>query len=95
MGDVRCVISESVGQRAEGKELSSRECNASSLDATNLKVNHHEVADLHTATEEVNPTGLVSALSQDTRDLIESSNVILARVNTQQGDLVSESLIRV
>ena len=95
MGDVRCVISESVGQRAEGKELSSRKCNVSNLDSTNLKVNHQEAADLHTATEEVNPTGLVSALSQDTRDLIESSNVILARVNTQQGDLVSESLIRV
>ena len=86
MGDVTCVISESVGQRAEGKELSSRKCNVSNLDSTNLKVNHQEAADLHTATEEVNPTGLVSALNQDTRDRIKSSNVILARVNTQQGD---------
>ena len=39
MGDVRCVISESVGQRAEGKELSSRKFNVSNLDSTNLKVN--------------------------------------------------------
>ena len=51
----------------------------------NLVVNYQD-ADLHTIADESSPAGPVIVLSQETRELIDSSNAILARVNTQQGE---------
>ena len=45
------------------------------MESTHFEVNHED-ADLHT----------VTVLNQQTCDLLDSSNVIFARVNTQQGE---------
>ena len=56
------------------------------MQATNFAINQHENADLHTVADETSLEGPGSELSQDTRDLIDSSNLILARVNTLPGE---------
>ena len=56
------------------------------MQATNFVINQHENANLHTVANETSLEGQGSKLSQDTRDLIDSSNLILARVNTSSGE---------
>ena len=85
MGDVRVAIFESVGQRAREEEPTNRDFNARNLESTNYEVNHED-ADLHTVTVEAIPTRPAGVLNQQTCDLIDSSNVIFARVNTQPGE---------
>lgn len=85
MGDVRVAISESVGQRAREEEPTIRDFNARDLESTNFEVNHED-ADLHTVTVGAIPTRPAGVLKQQTCDLLDSSNVIFARVNTQQGE---------
>lgn len=85
MGDVRIAISESVGQRAREEEPTIRDFNARNLESTNFEVNHED-ADLHTVTVGAIPTRPAGVLNQQTCDLLDSSNVIFARVNTQQGE---------
>ena len=55
------------------------------MQATNFVINQHENADLHTVADETSLEGPGSELSQDTRDLIDSSNLILVRFNTSPG----------
>ena len=85
MGDVRVAISESVGQRAREEEPTIRDFNARDLESTNFEVNHED-ADLHTVTVGAIPMRPAGVLNQQTCDLLDSSNVIFARVNTQQGE---------
>ena len=86
VGDVGYMIAASVGLRAseeaDGSEGSTSEVNVCNVQATNFVINQHENADLHTVADETSLEGPGSELSQDTRDLIDSSNLILARVNT-------------
>ena len=88
IGDVGYLIAASVGLRssdeADGSEGS--EVNVCNVQATNFVINQHENADLHTVANETSLEGQGSELSQDTRDLIDSSNLILARVNTSPGE---------
>ena len=42
--------------------------------------------DLHTVADKTSLERLCMKLSQDTRDLIDSSNLIVARVNTSSGE---------
>ena len=56
------------------------------MQATNFVINQHENADLHTVADKTSLEGPGSELSQDTRDLSESSNLIFARVNTSPGE---------
>ena len=90
MGGVRIVITESVGLRIakdHAEESLRRERNnICYLDPNNLEVNQQDT-DLHTIAEEPSPAGTVIVLSQDKRELIDSSNAILACANTHQGDL--------
>ena len=90
MGGVRIVITESVGLRIakEHVEESKRRGlnNICYLDQNNLEVNQQDT-DLHTIAEEASPAGPVIVLSQDKRELIDSSDAILARANTHQGYL--------
>ena len=51
-----------------------------------MEVNQQDT-DLHTIAEEASPAGPVIVLSQDKRELIDSSNAIIAIANTHQGDL--------
>ena len=53
------------------------------MQATNFLINQHENANLHTVADE---TSLEGPGSEDTRDLIDSSNLILARVNISTGE---------
>ena len=85
IGDVGHVIVVNVGLRAgseeaDGSEGSTSEVNVCNVQATNFVINQHENADLHTVADETSLEGPGSELSQDTRDLIDSSNLILARV---------------
>ena len=87
IGDVRHVIAASVGlragsEKADGSEGSTSEVNVCNVQVTNFVINQHENADLHTVADETSLEGP----SQDTRDLIASSNLILARVNTSPGE---------
>mgnify|MGYP006896103236 FL=1 len=90
VGDVGYLIAASVGLRvseeADGSEGSTSEVNVCNVQATNFVINQHENADLHTVADETSLEGPGSELSQDTRDLIDSSNLILARVNTLPGE---------
>ena len=56
------------------------------MQATNFVINQQENVDLHMVADETSQEGPGSELSQDTRDLIDSSNLILARVNTSPGE---------
>ena len=56
------------------------------MQGTNFVINQHENADLHTVADETSLEGQGSKLSQDTRELIYSSNLNLARVNTSPGE---------
>ena len=91
IGDVGHAIAKSVGLRtgseeAYGSEESTSEVNVCNVQATNFVINQHENADLHTVADETSHEGPGSGLSQDKRDLIDSSNLILARVNTSPGE---------
>ena len=90
IGDVGYLIAASVGLRssdeADGSEGSTSEVNVCNVQATNFVISQHENADLHTVADETSLEGQGSKLSQDTRDLIDSSNLILARVNTSPGE---------
>ena len=59
--------------------------NARNLESTNFEVNDEE-ADLHTVTVGADPTRPAGVLNQQKSDLLDSSNVIFARVNTQQAE---------
>ena len=56
------------------------------MQATNFVINPDENADLHTVADEASLEGQGTKLSQDTRDLIDSSNIFLARVNFSPGE---------
>ena len=90
IGDVRYLIAASVGLRtseeADESEGSTSEVNVCNVQATNFVINQHENADLHTVADETSLEGQGSELSQDTLDLFDSSNLILARVNTSPGE---------
>ena len=90
IGDVGYLIAASVGLRtseeADGSEGSTSEVNVCNVQATNFVINQHENADLHTVADETSLEGQGSKLSQDTRDLIDSSNLFLARVNISPGE---------
>ena len=93
IGDVGLVIAASVGLRdgseeADGSEGSTSEVNVCNAEATNFVhvINQHENADLHTVADKISLEGPCMELSQDTRDLIDSPNLILARVNTSSGE---------
>ena len=85
MGDSRVVISESVGQRVREEELTITDFNPRNLESTNFEVNRED-ADLHTVTVRASPMRPADVLNQQTRDLLDSSNVIFAGVHTQQGE---------
>ena len=90
IGDVGYLIAASVGLRtsdeAYGSEGSTSEVNVCNVQAINFVINQHENADLHTVADEAKLEGQGSKLSQDTRDLMDSSNLILPRVNTSPGE---------
>ena len=91
IGDVRHVIAASVrlragSEEADGSEGSTSEVNVCNVQATNFVVNQHENVDLHTVADETSLEGPGSELSKDTNDLIDSSNLILALVNTSPGE---------
>ena len=81
IGDVGYLIAASVGLRtsdeADEWEESTSELDVCNVQATNFVINQHENADLHTVADETSLEGQSSKLSQDTRDLIDSSNLIL------------------
>ena len=85
MGDVEVVISESVGQRVREEEPTIRGFNARNLESTNFEVNHED-ADLHTVTVGAGPTRPAGVRNQQICDLLDSSNVILTRLNSQEGE---------
>ena len=69
MGDVRVIISESVGQRVREEESTIRDFNARNLESTNFEVNHED-ADLHTVTVGASPTRPAGVRNQQTCDLL-------------------------
>ena len=84
------LIAASVGLRAgfeeaDGSEGSSSEVNVCNVQATNSVINQHKNADLYTVADETSLERPGSELSQDTHDLIDSSYLILVRVNTSPG----------
>ena len=82
MGYVRAVISESVGQRIREEESTIRDFNARNLESTDFEVNHD--CRVTVGASSTRPAGV---LTQQIRVLLDSSNVIFARVNTQQCEL--------
>ena len=90
IGDVGYLIAASVGLRtsdeAYGSDGSTNEVNVCNVQAINFVIKMHENADLHTVADETKLEGQGSKLSQDTRDHMDSSNLILPRVNTSPGE---------
>ena len=93
IGDAGHVLAASEGLKDGSEEADGLEGNASKVIVCNLQapnfvhvINQHENADLHTVADKISLEGPCIELSQDTRDLIDSSNLILARVNTSPGE---------
>ena len=83
MGDVRVVITESFGHRVRKEEPTIRDSNARKLQSINFEVNQED-ADLHTVTSGLSQRDLLVFLINK-HAILDSSDVIFARVNTQQG----------
>ena len=78
VGNVKVVISESVGQRVWKEELTIRDFNGRNLNSTNFR------SIMNTVTVRAGPTRPANVLNQQTGDLLDSSNVIFALANTQR-----------
>ena len=85
MGDVEVVISESVGQRVREEEPTIRGFNARNLESTNLK-SIMKMQIYIRVTVGAGLTRPAGVRNQQICDLLDSSNVIFTRVNTQQGE---------
>ena len=93
IGDVGHVIATSVGLRDRSEEAAALEGSTSEVIVRNAQasnfvhvINQHKNADLHTVADNTSLEGPCMKFSQDTRDLIDSSNLIVARVNTSSGE---------
>ena len=58
MGDVRVVVTESLGQRVRKEEPTIRDSNALNLQSTNFEVSQED-SDLHTVTSGLSPRDLL------------------------------------
>ena len=89
--DQAAKLKKSIGLRAGSEEADeseggTSEVNVCNVQASSFVINQHENAGLHTVADENSLEGPGSELSQDTRDLIDSSCLILVYVNTSPGE---------
>ena len=88
MGNVRDLISVSVGSRENQKMSSSGEMNVNCV-ANFQDANSNNIANLYTAERVLIPDKQVNTLNEETHALVDGAALVLAQVNMQEGEFVN------
>ena len=91
LGNVRDFFSVSLCSRENQNISSSGEMNYNC--AANFQdANSNKTADLHTAERVLIPEEQVNTLNEETRTLVDGAALVLARVNTQEGEFINREI---